>query len=54
MKFGVPINHGLVSLVEMNALLGGRALVTVGDGSYQTTLIEIFIQHHRDRSNPET
>ena len=53
MKFGVPINHGLISLVEMDALLGGKVLVTVGDGSYQTTLIETFIQHHRDRSNPE-
>ena len=53
MKFDVPINHGLISLVEMNALLGGKALVTVGEGSYQTTIIDTFIQHHHDPSNPE-
>ena len=52
-KFGVPVNHGLISLVEMNALFGGKALVTVGKGSYQTTIKESFIEHHRDPSNPE-
>ena len=52
-KFGIPVNHGLISLVEMNALFGGKALVTVGEGSYQTTIIESFIEHHHDPSNPE-
>ena len=47
-RFGMTShNVGLISLVEMHALIGGSALVTVGEGSYQYTIIESFIEHHR-------
>ena len=44
--FGAPANRGFISLVEMNALFGGEALVTVGDGSYQYTIGGTFISLH--------
>lgn len=50
-KFGVSTNRGFISLVEMNALFGGKALVTVGEGSYQYTIGETFIDRHRDTSS---
>ena len=47
-RFGIARhNVGLFSLVEMHALIGGSALVTVGEGSYQYTIIQSFIEHHR-------
>ena len=52
-NFGIPVNHGLISLVELHALLGGKALVTVGEGSYQTTIVDTFLEQHHDPSNPE-
>ena len=50
-KFGVSTNRGFISLVEMNALFGGKALITVGEGSYQYTIGETFIDRHRDTSS---
>ena len=52
-NFGIPIHRGLISLVQMNALLRGRALVTVGEGSYQQTIAQTFIDHHRDPDDPD-
>ena len=47
-RFGITHhNVGLISLVEMHALNRGSALVTVGEGSYQETIIQSFIEHHR-------
>ena len=51
-KFNLPSHHSIVSLVEIEALLGGKALVTVGGGSYQATIVETYIEHHRDPGNP--
>ena len=47
-QFGFPSHRGLVSLIEMETLLGGKALVTVGEGSYQYTIINSFIKLHND------
>ena len=44
---GLPRHRGLIALVEMNALYDGMALVTVGDGSYQYTIVETFIATHQ-------
>ena len=52
-KFGVTAEHNIVSLVEMNALLKGNALVTVGGGSYQHTIAQTFLEHHRNPDDPE-
>ena len=48
-KFSLPDHRGLISLVEMNALHGGKALVTVGDGSYQYTIIKTFVAIHQEQ-----
>ena len=47
-QFGFPSHRGLVSLIEMETLLDGKALVTVGEGSYQYTIINSFIKLHND------
>ena len=54
-EFNLPPHHGLISLVESQSLYGGKALISVGLGSYQATIVETFIEHHRDEypSNPE-
>ena len=52
-KFGVPAENSIVSLVEMNTLLKGSALVTVGGGSYQHTIAQTFLERHRDPDHPE-
>ena len=41
-KFGAPTNSGFVSLVEGQALTGGQALVVVGGGGFQTSIIDRF------------
>ena len=51
--FGIPAQPSIISLVEMDALLGGKAVVTVGGGSYQYTLWNTFIEQHRDLDNPD-
>ena len=51
-NFGIPVHRGLISLVEMDTLLRGRALVTVGEDSYQHTIAQTFIDHHRDPDDP--
>ena len=43
----------MISLVEMHALYGGKVLVTVGDGSYQHTIIQTFVDQHWDSANPK-
>jgi len=52
-EFDAPINSGFVSLVEAASLFWGRSLITVGEGSYQYSLINRFIEQHRDPGNPE-
>ena len=52
-KFDAPINSGFASLVEAASLFGGRLLITVGEGSYQHSLINRFIEQHHDPGNPE-
>ena len=52
-KFNLPSHRGLISLVEMHALYRGKALVTVGEGSYQLTIVRTFIDHHRHSENPK-
>ena len=51
-KFNLPSHHSIVSLVELETLLGGKTLVTVGGGSYQATLIETYKERHHDPGNP--
>ena len=51
--FNLPEHSGLISLVESQSLYGGQVLVTVGVGSYQTTIIDTFIEQHRDPDNPD-
>ena len=46
-RLDLPTNRGLIALVEMNALYNGKALLTVGDGSYQYTITRTFIATHR-------
>ena len=48
---GIPPYLSLISLVEMHALNRGSALVTVGEGSYQETITESFIEQHRFQDN---
>lgn len=52
-KFKAPSHNAMISLVEMHALYGGKALVTVGEGSYQHTIVRTFVSQHRDPKNPE-
>jgi len=52
-EFDAPINSGFVSFVEATSLFWGRSLITVGEGSYQYSLINRFIEQHRDPGNPE-
>ena len=52
-EFDAPINSGFASLVEAASLFWGRLLITVGEGSYQYSLINRFIEQHRDPGNPE-
>ena len=44
--FGLPSSSGLVSLVEADSLLCGRALIVVGGGSYQHSIMERFRSTH--------
>ena len=54
-RFNLTQSHrGLISLVEMHALYRGKALVTVGEGSYQLTTVQTFIDHHQDSENPDS
>ena len=53
-KFNVGTQHSIVSLIEMEALIGGVALVTVGGGSYQYTISQTFIKHHTGINESET
>lgn len=50
--FNIPLHPGLISLIESQSLYGGQVLVTVGLGSYQATIVETFIEHHRDPNDP--
>lgn len=48
--FSFPNHPGLISLVESQSLYDGKVLLTVGLGSYQNSIMETFIEHHRDPS----
>ena len=48
-KFGLPVNGGLIALIEMNVLYSGKVLLTVGEGSYQATIIDSFITAHQEK-----
>ena len=48
-KLGLPANRGLIALIEMNVLYSGKVLLTVGHGSYQFTIINSFIQAHKEQ-----
>ena len=52
-KFNTSSHHSVVSLVESEALYGGKALVTVGGGSYQKMIATTFVEHHRDGDDPD-
>ena len=43
-KFNVPYNSGFVSRVEGLSLNGGRFLVVIGGGSYQTSIVNRFLE----------
>ena len=51
--FDLPQHPGLISLIESQSLYGGKVLITVGLGSYQATIVETFIEHHRNSDNPD-
>ena len=53
-NFGLPAHRGLIALVEMNALYNGKTLVTVGEGSYQLTIVETFIATHQASAEDPT
>ena len=46
--FDAPVNSGFVSLVEASSLFGGRALITIGRGAYQSYLVQGFMKWHRN------
>ena len=50
--FNIPAHQSIVSLVEMDVLLNASALVTMGGGSYQHTIVQTFVERHRDPENP--
>ena len=54
-KFNLPSHKGIIALVESRALYDGKALVTVGQGSYQSTIVESYIERHHNQfpNNPE-
>jgi hypothetical protein len=54
-KFDLPPHHGVIALAESRALYNGKALVTVGSGSYQSTIVDTFIERHSKQfpGNPE-
>ena len=52
-KFHIDYENNIVSLIEMEALVDGVALVTVGGGSYQRTIINEFINKHSDSNDTE-
>ena len=54
-KFNLPSHHGVIALAESRILYDGKALITVGEGSYQSTIVETFIEQHHDQfpNNPE-
>ena len=47
-KLNLPANKGLIALIEMNTLYGGKILLTAGHGSYQYTIINSFISAHQE------
>ena len=47
-KLNLPLNRGLIALIEMNVLYSGKVLLTVGNGSYQYTIIQSFISAHQE------
>ena len=49
--YDAPFNSGFVSLVEAASLLNGEALITLGGGTYQATLVDHFVRH---KSNSES
>ena len=48
-KFNVPYNSGFVSRVEGLSLNGGRFLVVIGGGSYQTSIVNRFLEGHSSK-----
>ena len=50
--FDAPVNSGFVSLVEASSLFSGRALITIGGGTYQGYLVRHFLKQHQDPHNP--
>ena len=48
-KLGLPVNRGLIALIEMNVLYSGKVLLTAGHGSYQATIIDSFITTHQEQ-----
>ena len=48
-KINLPANRGLIALIEMNILYSGNVLLTVRHGSYQETIIDLFITIHQER-----
>ena len=51
-ELNIPEHPGLIASIESESLYGGKALITVGLGSYQATIVEAFIEQHQDPSNP--
>jgi hypothetical protein len=47
-ELNLPPNRGLIALIEMNVLYSGKALLTAGHGSYQYTIINSFINAHKE------
>ena len=50
--FDAPVNSGFVSLVEASSLFSGRALITIGGGTYQGYLVRHFLKQHQDLHDP--
>ena len=45
---GVPIDRGLVALIEMSLVSQAQRLLTIGHGSFHTFVTSKFLEFHRD------
>ncbi|XP_032243328.2 uncharacterized protein LOC5517427 [Nematostella vectensis] len=45
-KDPLSLDKGVVAIIEMNLLFGGSHLVTVGSGTFQQWIIDVFISRH--------
>ena len=52
-ELNIPEHPGLIASIESESLYGGKALITVGLGSYQFTIVEAFVEQHRDPRDPK-